>query len=176
MTRYFVKQAGMDPARDVSLVSVGGGGALLGALKSKRADAVMLFEPFVSIAVKEGLATVVVDVAAKLDAFSSAPLSTSKAFLEKSPKEAKGIFDALAEAQAYIRKNHDGVFEIAKKRFPNANPAVLQSALEHMYKVFSPDGKFSRANVKLTQEISVDLKIMPQSYPYEQVVAPMARE
>jgi sulfonate transport system substrate-binding protein len=176
LTRYFVKQAGMDPARDVSLVSVGGGGALLGALKSKRADAVMLFEPFVSIAVKEGLATVVVDVDAKLDAFSSAPLSTSKAFLDKSAKDAKAIFDALAEAQAYIKKNHDGVFDVAKKRFPNANTVVLKSALEHMYKVFSPDGKFTRANVKQTQEISVDLKIMPQSYPYEEVVAPMARE
>lgn len=176
LTRYFVMQAGLDPSHDVSLVSVGGGAELLGALKSKRADAVMVFEPFVTIAVKQGFANVVVDVDQQLDAFSSAPLSTSKAFLEKSPKEAKSLFDALAEAQQYIRTHKAEVPAIAKKRFPNANPAILQAALEHMYKVFSPDGKFSQANIKQTEQICIDLKIMPKSYPYADVVAPMARE
>lgn len=176
LTRYFVKQAGFDPDRDVSLVSVGGGGEILGALKSARADAAMLFEPFVTIAVKQGLAHVVVDVDQELDAFSSSPLSTSKAFLGKSPQQANGIFDALVEAQKFIRDDKAAVFEIATKRFPSANPEVLKSALEHMYKVYSADGKFTRANVQRTQEICVDLKIMPESYPYDEVVAPMARE
>ena len=57
-----------------------------------------------------------------------------------------------------------------------ADPAVLEAALGRMFKVYSPDGKFSRGNIDRTQAISVDLKIMPQSYPYEEVVAPMARE
>jgi ABC-type nitrate/sulfonate/bicarbonate transport system substrate-binding protein len=126
--------------------------------------------------VNEGLATVIVDVASELDAFSSAPLSTSKAFLDKNPKVAKALFDALAEAQQFIRGNHDKVFEVAKKRFARANPAVLKSALDHMYKVYSPNGKFSKANIKTTQDISVELKIMPKEYPYDDVVAPMARE
>ena len=176
LTRYFVKQAGLDPAHDISLVSVGGGAELLGALKSKRADAIMVFEPFVSIAVKQGLANVVVDVDHELDAFSSAPLSTSKAFLEKSPKEAKGIFEALAEAQQYIRGHKDDVLAIAQKHFANANPVILKAALEHMYKVFSPDGKFSKGNVKRTEDICLDLKIMPKAYAYDDVVAPMARD
>jgi NitT/TauT family transport system substrate-binding protein len=176
LARYFVKQAGLDPAHDVSLVSVGGGAELLGALKSKRADAIMVFEPFVTIAVKQGLAHVIVDVDQQLDAFASAPLSTSKAFLEKSPKEAKGIFDALAEAQQFIRGHHDAVVIIAEKHFAKANPAILKAALEHMYKVYSPDGKFSKGNVKRTEDICLDLKIMPKAYPYDDVVAPMARE
>jgi NitT/TauT family transport system substrate-binding protein len=176
LTRYFVKAAGMDPAKDINLVSVGGGGEILGALKSERADAAMLFEPFVSIAVKQGLANTVVDVAAELDAFSSAPLSTSKAFLDKRSKDASGLFAALVEAQQFIKSHHDEVFEIAKKRFAKADPAILKAALEHMYKVYSPDGKFTKANVKATQDISIQLGIMPKSFAYEEVVAPMARE
>src|SRR5665213_396272 len=50
---YFIKAAGLDPDKDVSLVSVGGGGEILGALKSKRADAAMIFEPFVTIATQQ---------------------------------------------------------------------------------------------------------------------------
>lgn len=176
LTNYFVKQAGLDPARDVNLVSVGGGGEILGALKSERADAAMLFEPFVSIGVKQGIATVLVDVASELDAFSSSPLSISKNFIDNHPQDAKALYDALAEAQQWIAAHHAEAFEIARKRFAGADPAVLGAALDHMYKVYSLDGKFTKANIERTQAISVDLKIMPKSYPYDEVVAPMARE
>jgi NitT/TauT family transport system substrate-binding protein len=175
LTRYFVKQASLDPDRDVSLVSVGGGGEILGALISKRADAAMLFEPFVTTAVQQGLATIVIDVAEKLDAFSSSPLSTSKAFVENSPNEARGVFDALVEALAVIHADKAATLEIAKRRFPNADAAVLEAAFARLEKIYSRDGKFSRENVERTQEISVDLKIMPQTFPYEEVVAPLGR-
>src|SRR3984957_1261588 len=90
LARYFVQQAGLDPDKDVSLVSVGGGGEILGALKSGKADAAMLFEPFVTIGIQQGFATMLVDVPEKLDAFSSSPLSAGKAFAEKSNKDARG--------------------------------------------------------------------------------------
>lgn len=176
LTRYFVKQAGLDPDKDVSLISVGGGGEILGALKSKRTDAAMLFEPFVTVALQQGLAEMLVDVPDKLDAFSSSPLSTSKAFIEKSPKEAHAVFDALAEALKFIHSDKAGTMAIADKHFPNANAKVLEPAFARLSKYYSPDGKFGRAHVERTEQISVDLKIMPKAYPYDDVVAPMARE
>lgn len=176
LARYFVKQAGLDPDKDVSFVSVGGGGELLGALKSSRADAAMLFEPFVTIGLQQGIADMLVDVPAKLDAFSSSPLSTSKAFLSKSPKEAKAVFDALAEAMKTIHGDKATTMEVAKKVFANADAKVLEAALTRLEKTYSQDGRFTRANVDQTQKISVELKIMPQVFPYEDVVAPMARE
>jgi NitT/TauT family transport system substrate-binding protein len=175
LARYFVKQAGLDPDKDVSLVSVGGGGEILGALKSGKADAAMLFEPFVTIGIQQGFATMLVDVPEKLDAFSSSPLSISKAFIAKG-KDAQNVFDALAEALAFIHSNPSGTLEIAKKNFPSAVPDVLTAAYARLSKWYSPNGKFTHANVDQTQKISVDLKIMPQAYPYDEVVAPMARE
>lgn len=176
LARYFVKQAGLDPDKDVSFVSVGGGGEILGALKSKRADAAMLFEPFVTIGIKQGFADMLVDVPAKLDAFSSSPLSTSKAFLQKSPKAAQGVFEALVEALTYLHSNKAGTLAIAKKKFPSANDQILDAAFTRMEPYYSKNGHFTRANVDQTQKISVDLKIMPKVYPYDDVVAPMARD
>lgn len=176
LARHFIQEAGLDPSKDVSLISVGGGGEILGALKSNRADAAMLFEPFVSIAQLDGSADVIVDVAAKLDAFSSAPLSTSQDFIDKNAKAADDLTAALREALQFIKSNHDGVYAIAAKKFPNAKPDVLKHALEHMYRVYSPNGKFTKANVEETQKISVSLKIMPTTYPYDDVVAKTARE
>jgi NitT/TauT family transport system substrate-binding protein len=176
LARYFVKEAGLDPDKDVSLVSVGGGGEILGALKSGKADAAMLFEPFVTVGIQQGFATMLVDVPEKLDAFSSSPLSASKAFIEKSGKDARGVFDALAEALAYLHSNRAGTLDIAKQTFANADPNVLSAAFARMEKWYSTDGKFSRGNVDRTQKISVDMKIMPQAYPYDNIVAPLAQQ
>jgi len=65
---------------------------------------------------------------------------------------------------------------VAKKRFAKADPGVLKVTLEHMYKVFSSDGKFSRENIKKAQEISVKLGTMLKAYAYEDVVSPIACE
>jgi NitT/TauT family transport system substrate-binding protein len=176
LARYFVKQAGLDPDKDVAFVSVGGGGEILGALKSKRADAAMLFEPFVTVGIKQGFADMLVDVPAKLDAFSSSPLSISSAFLQKSPKAAQGVFDALVEALNFLHSNKAGTLAIAKKKFPNANDQILDAAFTRMEPYYSKNGHFTRANVDQTQKISVDLKIMPKAYSYDDVVAPMARD
>lgn len=176
LARYFIKEAGLDPDKDVSLISVGGGGEILGALKSSRADAAMVFEPFVTVAIQQGFATMLVDVPEKLDAFSSSPLSISKAFVGKSPNDARAVFDALADGLSFIHGNQAGTFAIAKQTFANADDNVLKAAMARTEKWYSKDGKFSRGNVERTQKISVDLKIMPQAYPYDDVVAPMARE
>jgi NitT/TauT family transport system substrate-binding protein len=176
LARYFVKEAGLDPDKDVSFVSVGGGGELLGALKSKRADASMLFEPFVTIGIQQGFAEMLVDVPQRLDAFSSSPLSTSKAFVTKSPKEARAVFDALVDALKIIHGDKATTMEVAKKVFTNADTKVLEAALARMEKSYSRDGRFTHANIDQTQKISVDMKIMPQIFPYDDVVAPMARE
>ena len=117
-----------------------------------------------------------VDVAERLDAFSSAPLATSKAFVEKSPKEAQAIAAALTEALNYLHSEKEGTLQLAQKKFPGAKPEVLKAALGRMEKVFSRDGKFSRGNIERTQQICKDLNIIPQIYSYADVVAPAARE
>ena len=86
------------------------------------------------------------------------------------------MFAALSEALAFIHSDKAGAMEIAKKRFPNAKSAILVPAFDRMVKYYSKDGHFGRKHVANTQAIAVDLKIMPKAYPYDEVVAPMARE
>ena len=176
MTRYLLKQAGLDPDRDVGLISVGGGGEILGALEGKKVEAAMLFEPFVTVGLQQGFAQMLVDVPERLDAFSSSPLATSKAFIDKSPKEARAVFDALTEALTFIHADQAGTLEIAKKKFANADAKVLEAALARVEKSYSTDGHFSRANIDETQKIAIALKIMLQVFPYDEVVAPFARQ
>ena len=174
LTRYLLMKQGLDPDKDVGLVSVGGGGEILGALQGQKVEAAMLFEPFVSIAIGNGIAISLVDVGATLDAFSSAPLSSSKKFV--ATKDAQALFEALAEGLQYLHQDKAGTLEVAQKKFPGAKPEVLAAAFNRMEKLFSRDGKFSKGNVERTQDISKELKIIKASYPYSDVVAPMGRE
>ena len=176
IARYLLKQAGLDPDRDVGLISVGGGGEILGALQDQKVEAAMLFEPFVTVAVTQDVADILVDVGASLNAFSSAPLAISRAFLTKSPKQADGLHAALLEALNFLHSDHASALALARKEFPGMKPDVIQSALERMDKLFSRDGKFTRANIERTQQISKELGIIKASYAYEDVVAPIARE
>jgi NitT/TauT family transport system substrate-binding protein len=176
ITRYLVKQQGMNPEKDVGLISVGGGGEILGALQGKKVEAAMLFEPFVTVAVMNNVADILVDVGKSLDAFSSAPLSISKAFLQKSPKEADGLHAALLEGLNFLHSDKAGTLALAQKKFPGMKPEVIKAALDRMEKLFSRDGKFTRANVEHTQQICKELGIIKASYSYDDVVAPSARE
>jgi NitT/TauT family transport system substrate-binding protein len=176
ITRYLLKQAGLDADRDVGLISVGGGGEILGALQGQKVDAAMLFEPFVTVAVTQNVADILVDVGTSVDAFSAAALAISKAYLDKSPKQADGLHAALLEGLNFLHSDHAGTFALAQKEFPGMKPDVIQAALERMDKLYSRDGKFTRANVENTQQISKDLGLIKTSYAYDDVVAPSARE
>ena len=151
--------------RDVSLVSVGGGGEILGRAEKRRADAAMLFEPFVTIAIKQGIAHMLVDVPEELDAFSSSPLSTSKAFVEKSPKEAKAIFDALAEAMAFIHSDKAGDARNSQENFCQCRHQGARSGARTDGQVLFEGWQVHACQCRRTQKISVALKVMPQVYP-----------
>ena len=44
-----------------------------------------------------------------------------------------------------MHSDNAGAFEIAKRHFSGANPEVLEAALDRLGKIYSRDGKFSRA-------------------------------
>jgi NitT/TauT family transport system substrate-binding protein len=175
LARYLAIRQGWDPKRDIGVVALGGGGEILGALVGKKVDAAVLFEPFASSGIRDGKLTMVMDLAKEMDAFPTAPLVVHREFLEKSPKEARGLHDAMVEALAYIHANRDGAFALVRKKFPGADPEVLKAAYDRLYPIFSPDGKLSRASLERTQKICMQLGLIHQIYAYDDIVAPFNR-
>ena len=177
LTNYFVKQAGLDPARDVNLVSVGGGGEILGALKSERADAAMLFEPFVAIAVKQGIANRSGRRCRKsLMRFRRHPCQPARISSTSARRMRRPCSTLSSRRSSSSRTTTPACWKSPRSASATPIRVCLEAALDHIYKVYSPNGKFGRSHVEQTEAISVELKIMPKSYPYDEVVAPMARE
>lgn len=172
---YLAMKQGWDGKRDLGVIALGSGAEELGALVANKVDAAMIMEPFRTIGLGDGTASEVVDISSEVDAFPTGPLVVTRSFLDQSPKIAQALHDAVAESLAFIQHNRAGTEAEAQKRFPAMKPALISVILDRMAKVYSPDGNFSRANIELSQEICQQLGILKHIYPYEEIVAPIAR-
>jgi NitT/TauT family transport system substrate-binding protein len=172
---YLAMKQGWDGKRDIGVIALGGGPELLGALVAKKVDAAMIMEPFRTIGLSNGTASEVADITEELDAFPTGPLVVKRSLLDQSPRLAQALHDAVADSLAFIHSDRAGTEAEAQKRFPAMKPALISVILERMDKVYSRDGNFSRANIELSQEICQRLGILKQIYPFEDIVAPVAR-
>jgi len=169
--RYLIAKQGWDPKKDVGFVTVGGGGELYGALVGKKVDTAVLMEPFLSMGMTQGVITTVVDVASTLDAFASAPLTTTKGYMQKSPQVIKAIYGGMMDSLDFIHNDRQGALALAQKKFPGTKPEVLAPTFDRLEKLWSHDGKFTRDNIRITQEICRDLGVTKDIIPFEEVVA-----
>ncbi|MGQ0551214.1 MAG: ABC transporter substrate-binding protein, partial [Armatimonadota bacterium] len=58
--RYYLKKAGLNPDRDVQIISVGGGAGLLAALRTRQIDAFHLSAPTPYVAERDGFGVVII--------------------------------------------------------------------------------------------------------------------
>lgn len=175
--RYMISRQGWDVQKDVGWVAVGNGAEMLGALSTKKIDGAVLQEPFISQGLKSGAITMVADYLKLpyMNAFPSGPFTVRRDYLTKSPAAAKGVHDAIVDALHYIHDNKADAFAVARKTYAGLDPDVLETAFNRMWSNYSPDGKFSRPNIDLTQTICKQLGVMSTTYPFDDVVSALGR-
>jgi NitT/TauT family transport system substrate-binding protein len=162
--RIALRDAGLDPDRDVTLVATGGLHAHLAALQAGRVDAQMTWEPAtVSITRKEKAGTVFLDlrgddVPASLQNMLGSSLQATDKWLSEPANllKAKAAARAIAKASRAINANPDLMLpslqrmvptlspdllkEIARIEAPSFSPLITKEAVEHMNKIYRSAG------------------------------------
>jgi len=142
--RYYLKRAGMDPDRDVSLVAIGGGGSLLAALRTRQIDAFHLSAPTPYLAQRDGFGEVVVKSSAgdvpELDNFLYTGISVHKDYADKNPDVLRRWIKAVNQANTLMRQDQAAAVTHLRKHFPRMDPAVLTLALREIIPALSEDG------------------------------------
>jgi len=116
----YLKKAGLDPDKDVKLVSVDGVMTMYSALKAKKVDAVIAWNPLTVRAIKEGLGFVLINVHDRethlkyvgSEEALSGVLATSEDFIEKRPDIVIKVIKAVNRGLKYIQTHSPE--EIAK--------------------------------------------------------------
>lgn len=162
--RIALRDAGMDPDRDVTLVATGGLNAHLPALQAGRVDAQMTWEPAtVNITRKEKAATVFLDlrgddVPPSLQNMLGSSLQATDKWLTDPANlaKAKAAARAISKASRAINANPDLMLpslqrmfstlspdllkEIARVEAPAFSPLITKDAVDHMNKIYRAAG------------------------------------
>lgn len=151
--RYLLKQAGLDPRRDATLVQVGGPAALSAAFRSGRIDAFMLSPPLPQMLQQEGYGSIVVrNTAGELPGLTGITymtLYTTKEFAAKNPAAVKAYTAGIAEAVDWIKANkNEAVSLLRAKWFKNTPPDSLATAMNAQLPALSDDGRFSEDGLR----------------------------
>ena len=112
--RLALKQAGLDPAKDVTIVQLGTQPERLAALNSRRIQATLMSPPFSSAAKKTGL-KVLLDISRMRIAYPQIGLVSSRDYITKNRANARGFVQAYLEAIRDLKKNKEATVKLLAK-------------------------------------------------------------
>jgi NitT/TauT family transport system substrate-binding protein len=179
---YVLKQAGLNPDTDVTIVPAGTLSAQVAALKSGQLDAFMSQEPVTTQVTSSGDGRVVFyeyqgQRPPLLDNLITNGISTTDKYMAANPDAVKGVHDAVKQADEYIAGlDQAGVTDLAavvSPDFPGIDKAVLAQAISHYQKLYS--ATMTKAGVDAANELLLDNGVLKAPVAYEDVVSAEAQ-
>ena len=165
MRRIFA-QSGMEPSQ-ATFITVGGQGAMLASLQSKRIAAGLLNPPHNFLAYREGLKNL--GFAGNFVRIPSTGIVTMRETLERSPDQVRRLLRALARARAFAKDNKPATVAILK-RFVQLNDEELVAKIYDYHKrAETPDGKVDAALAADTIRDSLQAENITKEVPVNQV-------
>jgi NitT/TauT family transport system substrate-binding protein len=176
-TRFMLKQAGLDPDKDVTIMPVGDPGTMLASLKNKVIDAAMAVEPTQTAALQSlKIAKTMADIEggggpAVFHPYAYNGVFVHSAFLKDHPDTARGIVAAIVEACAVINDpaRMNDLMDVAAVFMKGSDPEVVKSYLTKYRSNYGPIA--TRQGVDNVSAMLVAAKTIEKAVPYEQLVA-----
>ncbi len=140
--RRMLQQSGVDPAQ-VTLLAVGGQGAMLAAVMSGRISAGLLNPPHNFLAYRDGLKNL--GFAGAFIRIPSTGLVTMRERLERSPDQVRRMVRALARARVFARESKAQAAPILKRFLKLEDEDLVAKIYDYHKKAETPDGKIDTA-------------------------------
>lgn len=178
--RYWLKSGGLDPAKDVKIVNVGGGGqGLIAAMQSHQVDAILSYQPFTAVLVNQlhagkFLVNPVDGDGPKLMQPGHIPWSLvwgSDAYIKGNAKTVGAFVKGVSEALKTIRDDPSTALDATASLYPDLDKnQVLLPMLKDLAKV--ADSSFPATSMDAVNTWLHALGVLPaaQTLTYEQYV------
>lgn len=136
--RRMLQQSGVDPAQ-VTLLTVGGQGAMYGAIKAGRISAGLLNPPHNFMAYRDGFKNL--GFAGAFIRIPSTGLVTMRERLERSPDQVRRMLRALSRARAFARAERAAVLPILKRFLRLEDEDLVAKIVDYHKTAETLDGK-----------------------------------
>jgi len=182
--KAFVKEAGLDPQKDISFLPIGLGAQAVTSVRQKLVDGVIFWDAALAKLAFSGLKLREVPAPERLRTLPDVGLLTRTDMIEKNPKMLVGIARALAKGYDFSMANPEAAVLITWKSYPEArskNPDPAQAIAEgiavnqgrlaiwNSQKIGAKHGLFVEADWQGLLQFLKDQGAMPDTPPIDRV-------
>jgi NitT/TauT family transport system substrate-binding protein len=172
-TRLTLRQLGLDPEKDVTLIAIGDEKLMYDAFKIGRVDAIVIAPPFSVQLKREGFPMLANTAQHVTIPFSG--LGTTVDRIKNNRPQIKRLLKAEIEALLFIHGNAAGTTDVIRKRF-NMDEKLARESYDVVVDAFSRDGRVPLDGVDILLQIEKDAKQIPQTITPQMVVEPSLAE
>jgi NitT/TauT family transport system substrate-binding protein len=163
--RYYLREAGLDPEKDVEIIAIGDGSSLLAALETGQIDAYQLSPPTPYVAEAAGFGTILIDGAAgdvpALSDFAYTGFAANREWARENPDTVRAFTRALNTAMAKVTSDPAATAEQIAERMSEDDVGILPRTLEALTPALSEDGCFEATAIQTTLTTMHDVGITP---------------
>ena len=173
--RALLKDAGLEPDKDVAIIAIGGVSSATAALKAGQVDGYMGGEPAGAIAVQQlKLARYFIDPrlgqGPKFLQFMTFPtLQASDKWLSANPQLAERVVRALVKTLKRLREDPEAAVTVGQKLFPTMDVTVIRSIVVIEKNTYSP--AITEEAMRLCNQFQKQVGSVKTEIPYDKVVA-----
>jgi len=173
--RALLKDAGLEPDRDVAIIAVGGVSSMLAALKAGQIDGFMQGEPAGALAVHQlKLARPFVDPRLGqgpkfLQFMTFSTLQTSDKWLAANPQLAERLVRAVVKTLKRMREDPESAVGVGLKLFPAMDPAIIRSIIAIEKNTYFP--AITEDAIRLCNQFQKQVGSVKTDIPYDKIVA-----
>jgi sulfonate transport system substrate-binding protein len=155
---YLLRKGGFDPEKDATFVQIGGGQALVAAMKARRIDAFMLSAPAPYLLERDKVGTVILKNSAgegppEFGDFAFECIAVLKSWAEKNPRLVEAYIRSLNQAHDWMLANRPAALAHLKKYFAETDEATLKISFDALIPAIRKGGRLTQAAV--TNQLNV---------------------
>jgi NitT/TauT family transport system substrate-binding protein len=172
ITRYYLKQWGLDAKTDVTLLETTTA-AIMAAVKTGKADIGVLTEPQITQGIKESMwAEPILNVPKDLGDYAYSTLNVRLASIKEDPDGVRKFVEGVTKGLTYTYAHPDEAAAIAKLEFPTMAPDDLKATLDRSFadELWSKDGNISRKAWDTAHKVVRSADILKQDVAYDDII------
>ncbi len=149
---YMLKKAGFNPEKDATFVQIGGGQALVAAIKAKKIDAFMLSAPAPYLVERDKVGTVLIKNSAgdgppEFADFAFECIAVLRSWAEANSRTVEAYIRSMNQAYEWMVANRDAAVGALKSFFPETDEATLRISFEALIPAIRKGGKLTQTAV-----------------------------
>ncbi|MBI2371523.1 MAG: ABC transporter substrate-binding protein [Deltaproteobacteria bacterium] len=165
-TRYLLKQANLDPGRDVQIVQVGSTDGLLAAIQTGQIQAFLMSPPAPETAEARGHGSVVLRAGLEipvLRSFVQSSVGVMRPYMERNGDTIRRVNRALARATALLLDHPEEAKQVLQASyFQRIPPEILSKSVDGFRPAYLRDGRMTEEQWRNMLKVFQELGMVPR--------------